>query len=102
VVHFLIMHVTLMLIVAFFILFAAQKAEGFVALLGNVLGIWVVIGAILLILSFFMPGRFGMMGPMHDRMAHGPWMHHWGEPPPAPAPPAQPAQPMPPPAPKKS
>ena len=99
-VHFLVVHVTLLLIVAFFILFAASKAEGLVALLGNVLGVWVVIVAILHIVAFFMPGMFGMKGGpgmMHDRMMRGPWMHHWGEPTPT-----TPAQPIPPPAPRKS
>ena len=99
-VHILIVHVTLLLIVAFFILFAASRAEGLVALLGNVLGVWVVIVAVLHIVAFFIPGMFGMKGEgmMRDGM-HGHWMHHWGEPQAAPA---QPAQPVPPPAPRKS
>ncbi len=36
--HFMIMHIATLLIVAFFIFFAAQKAEGLVSLFGNVLG----------------------------------------------------------------
>lgn len=103
-VHFLIAHVTILLVVAFFILFAASKAEGIVALFGNVLGVWVVIVAILHIVGFFMPGMMGMKGPgmMHDGMMHGHWMHHWdGDAQTAPATPAQPAPAQAVPAPKK-
>jgi len=102
VIHFLIAHVTVLLIVAFFILFAASKTEGLVALFGRILGIWVVLVAILHIVGFFAPGMMGMKGfspgAMHDH-----WMHHWGQPEgaapaatPAPAAPAaQPAAPAP-------
>jgi len=87
-VHALILHVTLLLILAFFILFAASKAEGLVALFGNVLGIWVIAVAVLHIVGYFMPGMMGMHGEgvMHDQ-----WMHHWGgQPAPAPATPNKP------------
>jgi len=76
-IHFLIVHVTLLLILAFFILFAASRANGLVKLLGNVLGVWVVIVAILHIVAFCMPGMMGMKG-IHEGMMHGNWMRHWG------------------------
>jgi hypothetical protein len=76
-IHFLVLHVTLLLIVAFFILFAASRADGLLRLFGNVLGGWVVIIAVLHILAFCMPGMLGMKG-MHEGMMHGQWMHHWG------------------------
>jgi hypothetical protein len=96
VVHFLVLHVTVLLIVAFFILFAASKAEGIVALFGRILGAWVVLVAILHVVGFFVPGMMGMKG---DGMMHDHWMHHWGEQAapagaaPASATPAQPAAP---------
>jgi len=97
----------MLLIVAFFILFAAQKADGLVSLLGNVLGAWVVIIAVLHIVGFFMPGMMGMKAPgtMHGGMMHEHWMHGWGGRPdgaaPQPAPAAAPAPTQTPPAPKK-
>ena len=100
-IHFLVVHVTLLLIVAFFILFAASRADGLLKLFGSVLGVWVVIVAVLHIVAFCMPGMMGMKG-MHEGMMHGQWMHHWGPEAPtaAPAPAATPATP-PAPAPKK-
>lgn len=81
VVHFLVVHVTVLLVLAFFILFAASKAEGLVALLGNVLGVWVIIVAVLHIVAYFLPGTFGMReGMMHGGgMMHGRWMHQWSD-----------------------
>jgi uncharacterized membrane protein required for colicin V production len=98
-IHFLVLHVTLLLIVAFFILFAASRADGLLKLFGSVLGVWVVIVAVLHIVAFCMPGMMGMKG-VHDGM-HGQWMHHWGSEAPtaAPAPAVAPAPAMP--APKK-
>jgi len=98
VVHFLLLHVTVLLILAFFILFAAQKADGLVALFGYALGVWMLIVAVLHVAAFFMPGMMGMKGDM----MHGRWMHHWAgeaQPQTAPAAPAQPAPTTP--APKK-
>ena len=109
--HHLIAHVTMLLIVAFFIFFVAQKADGFVSLLGNILGGWVVIVAVLHIVACFVPGladKMGMKGPdgMHGpMMMHEHWMHHWEMQPAAPQPApaaAAPAKPAPAaPAPKK-
>ena len=99
--HFMLVHVTILLILAFFILFAASKADGFVRLLGYVLGAWLVIAAVLHVAAPFVPGMSGM----HEGMMHGRWMQHWGngEPQALPTqvpPPAQPATPASPPAPK--
>lgn len=90
----LIAHVTALLILAFFILFAASKADGLVSALGRILAAWLFLLAILHIVGHFAPGVFGnkAFGPgmMHDH-----WMmHHWDQQaaPAAPATPA-PAQP---------
>jgi hypothetical protein len=102
----MIMHIATLLIVAFFIFFAAQKAEGFVSLFGYVLGALVVLGAVFHIAGLLVPGMAMKMG-MHEDGMHGHWMHHDDMQPampmqpavaPAPAKPAQPA----PAAPKKS
>lgn len=100
-VHFMLMHVTVLLIVAFFVLFAASKAEGIVRLFGYLLGAWLMLGAVLHVVGFFMPGTLGMKPGMHGGMMHDHWMHHWGQteqpapakpaPAPAAAPPATPA-----------
>ena len=96
-----VLHATVIAVIAFFILFAASKAEGFVALLGRLLGYWVLVIAVVGLgcgIYFGMSGKPpfppGMMG------GHSGWMHHWGpggpmmQPPPAapttPAPPAKP------------
>jgi hypothetical protein len=75
VLHHLVLHVTMLLIVAFFIFFLAQKADGFVSLLGNILGAWVVIIVVLHIVAFFVPG---MMGMKSTGMMHEHWSHGWG------------------------
>jgi len=112
--HFQIMHVAMILIVAFFIFFAAQKADGLVSLFGNLLGALLLVGAALHIVAMFMPGVLGMKsGMMHPGMMRDHWMHHMdGGTAPAPAaapapakpslapPAATPAKPAP--APKKS
>lgn len=96
--HFMLIHVTILLILAFFILFAASKADGFVRLLGYVLGGWLVLAAVLHVAAPFVPGMSGM----HEGMMHGHWMHRWDDKEPLPTQvpsPAQPAQPAAPPAP---
>lgn len=95
-------HVVIVLIVAFFVLFAASKADGLVKLLGTIIGLVLLAVAVLhiVIAAWAMSGGkpFGMdMHGMHGGpggwMHHG-WMHHDGGPPPgAPATPATPAAP---------
>jgi hypothetical protein len=77
-------HAVVVAVVAFFVLFAASKADGFVKLLGNVLGYLLLIVAVLLVV-------FGFVAPM---MGWHPWpmehfgmMHPWGH-----VPPPQPGQ----------
>jgi hypothetical protein len=95
-----VLHATVIGVIAFFILFAAEKATGFTALLGRLLGYWVLliaIGALAIGVMHAMSGK-----PM------GPWMHdHWDhmrppppeqtapatKPAPAPAPKSTPAKP---------
>ena len=55
----------MLLIVAFFIFFAAQKADGIVSLFGNILGALLVLGAVFHIVGMFVPGMAMKMG-MHD------------------------------------
>jgi hypothetical protein len=109
--HFMIigalLHVTVLGVIAFFILFAASRAEGFVALLGRLLGYWILLLALAGL-------AFGIFGAVTGRHMMGPgWMMHhrgwdhmgppgtWNEPVPpptgAPATPApeQPAKPAP-------
>ena len=88
-------HLILVVVLAFFVLFAARKADGFVKILGNVLGYLLLILAVLWIVwaataPTFGGRPFGMttMGYMHPGMEQG-WGHHmWGPPPAQPAPPA--------------
>ena len=99
-------HTLIVAVLAFFILFAASKSDGFVRLLGNVLGWLLLIAAVLGLVA----GIFHLMTgkPMMMEGERGPhWMMHWehgaptGAPPPAAAPqtvpPAQPTTPATPP-----
>lgn len=88
-IHFVIIHVTLFLIVAFFVFFAASKAEGFLAIFGRILGGWLLLLAVLHVVVTFVPGIIPGFGPGTFRgpMMHGPW-HDWQTP-------AQPATPKP-------
>jgi hypothetical protein len=101
-----VIHLLACLTVAFFILFAASKADGLVKLFGNILGIiFILIGIAGVVFGVMHHGDHdGMMG---ERM-HGwgpPWMMHGGQEPaqpnaaPAPATPATPAPATPAPAP---
>lgn len=46
-----VLHVTLFAVLAFFVLFAAQKAQGLVKLLGNIVGVWLLLLAILIVVA---------------------------------------------------
>jgi len=83
-----VLHATVLGILAFFILFAAEKASGFTALLGRLLGFWVLL---LAVLGFVIGIGSAVTGkPMMGLMGDKPWMHHhWdhmGPPPGEPAP----------------
>ncbi len=54
-----VLHVTLLAVVAFFVLYAAQKAQGLVKLLGNVVGVWLLILAVLAIAAAVAAPMFG-------------------------------------------
>ena len=87
-------YVILAAVLAFFVLFAASKADGFVKILGNVLGYLLLILAVLWIVWAATAPSFGnrpfgssFMGDMHSGTG---WGHHMQGPPPArPAPPGQ-------------
>jgi hypothetical protein len=70
-----VLHATVLGILAFFVLFAAGKASGFTALLGRLLGYWVLLLAVLGLVIGIGSAVTGkpMMGMMGDK----PWMHHW-------------------------
>ena len=94
----IVLHTTLLAIVGYALLWSASKAEGLVALIGRVLGIWVFILAILSVVAIVLMPKFagGPFGPGGPGM-----MHRWGPPPgmmqPPPPPPADqpPAPPKP-------
>ncbi len=98
-----ILHATVAGIIGFFVLFAANKAEGIVKFVGTILGWWLWIIAVLSIVCVFVCPRMGDNGGAWADRMHG-WMHDGGKPegaPPMTAPePAKPA-PAPAPAPKK-
>ncbi len=72
-------HITILLIVAFFILFAASKAEGLVKLLGMLLGGWLVLVAVLIVVACVTRPMFGGKPFGMDMHAlHGGWMSHEG------------------------
>ncbi|HEX4304069.1 MAG TPA: hypothetical protein VHZ78_14830 [Rhizomicrobium sp.] len=78
----LILHTTLLAIVGYALLWSAAKAEGFVALLGRLLGLWVLLLAILSVvgaIAIHMSGGKLLGMDMHDN-DHGPGMHRWGPP----------------------
>jgi hypothetical protein len=73
----LVMHVTILAIVGYALLFSASKAEGLIALIGRLLGLWVFLLAILSIVAgvaFHMSG--GKLLGMDWSRGHG--MHEWG------------------------
>jgi hypothetical protein len=88
-----VLHTTVLAIVGYLLLFSASKAEGVVALIGRVLGIWVFLLAILSVVAFVTAPMFGGK-PFGIEMGHGPGgMHPWGPPPgmqPPPPPPGMP------------
>lgn len=92
-----VLHTLIVAVLAFFVLFAASRADGFVRLLGNVLG-WILLIAALLGLVFGILHVMTGKGPMMEGGHH--WMMNWehGAPPqagqpPAPGQQAAPAQP---------
>lgn len=96
---FIIAHVTGLLVLAFFVLFAAGKADGFVRLLGAVLGIWLLVLALAVIALCFAGPMLGWKMPGMDMLSwHRGWMHRGPAPqqsmpvqPPTPASPKGPA-----------
>ena len=72
------LHVLAIAVVAFFILFAASKAEGFVRFLGNLLGWILLLGAILFLAAAIYTVTTGQHPPWLDRF-HGSGMMHGNE-----------------------
>jgi hypothetical protein len=74
-----VLHVTVLAIIGYLLLWSASKADGLVALIGRLLGLWVFI---LAVVSLIAVGTMGMFGgkPFGVDMLHGHgpgWMHHW-------------------------
>jgi hypothetical protein len=59
-----ILHATAVLVIAFFVWFAASRSDGLLKTLGRVLGAWLIVVAVALIV-------FGFVGPKHHG---GNWM----------------------------
>jgi hypothetical protein len=79
----IVLHVTVLSIVGYALLWTASKAEGIVALIGRLLGLWVFLLAILSIVAVVSAPMFGGkpfgIDMMHGHDHGGPgWMHHWG------------------------
>jgi hypothetical protein len=72
----IVLHVTVLAIIGYLLLFTASKAQGLVALIGRLLGIWVFLLAILSVLAVagapMLSGTPFGAALMHD---HGGWMH---------------------------
>lgn len=92
-----VLHITAIAVIAFFVLFTASKAQGPVKTLGNVLGIWLLVLAVLVVIGAALAPMFGAQPfdfPMRDYMHHG-WMQPWqhpGQPPQAVPPSVPPVQ----------
>lgn len=68
------LHVLAIAVAAFFILFAASKAEGFVRFLGNLLGWILLLGAILFLAVAVYTVTTGQHPPWFDRFHGGEMM----------------------------
>src|SRR5271165_5841133 len=79
----IVLHATVLAVLAFFVLFAASKAEGLVKLLGYILGLWLL----LLTIGAIAAGAWHCLHPDADhgmdRAHHGwmTWMHDGSTPP---------------------
>ena len=80
------LHATVLAIIGFFVLFTASKAQGLVRQIGNLLGAWLYILAVLAIIASV---AFAAAGPGFMRSHHA-WMYSGalGAGPPPAAPPA--------------
>jgi hypothetical protein len=77
-------HVILIAVLAFFVLFAASKADGFVKILGNVLGYLILICAVVWLVGCLTAPMFGGHPFGLDMWGMGPhWGYMHGAPPPA-------------------
>lgn len=74
----ILMHVTVLAIIGYFLLFSASKAQGIVALIGRLLGLWVFGLAILSVLAVAGAPMFSGTPFSAELMrAHGGMMHQW-------------------------
>jgi hypothetical protein len=73
-----ILHVTVLAIIGYFLLFSASKAQGIVALIGRLLGLWVFLLAILSVLAVLGAPMFaGTPFGTELMRAHGGMMRQW-------------------------
>ena len=73
----IVLHVTVLAIIGYLLLFTASKADGIVALIGRILGLWVFILAVLSVVAVMVMPKSaeGPYGMMHGRGTG--WMHRW-------------------------
>jgi len=81
------LHATALAVIGFFVLFAASKSEGGVRRLGNILGVWLYILAVLALAGWIFLGA-AANGPLGRRMMafHHPWRAESAAPASVPAP----------------
>src|SRR5579864_5020851 len=73
-----ILHVTVLAIIGYFLLFSASKAQGIDALIGRLLGLWVFLLAILSVLAVLGAPMFaGTPFGTELMRAHGGMMRQW-------------------------
>lgn len=74
----IVLHVTVLAIIGYLLLWTASKAQGLVAAIGWLLGLWVFVLAILSVVAVTTAPMFGGK-PFGMETMHEPgWMHHWG------------------------
>ncbi|MFI4936074.1 MAG: hypothetical protein ACHP7N_15780, partial [Caulobacterales bacterium] len=71
------LHATVLSIIAFFVLFAASRSQGLLKTIGNLLGAWLFILAVLALVGGALMSSFG--GPWGGHMM-GHYPHPWMQP----------------------
>jgi len=74
----IVLHITVLAIIGYLLLFSASKAQGLVALIGRLLALWVFLLAVLSVLAVLGAPMFAGTPLANEMMrAHGGWMHQW-------------------------
>jgi len=72
------LHATAFAVIGFFVLFAASRSQGLLKAIGNILGAWLFILAVIAVICAGLATRFGG-GPLGYRMM-GDYRHPWMQP----------------------